>query len=772
MIRKRTAYPLIPNTAFFIIVFSIFFQPLFSNIDYSIVEAEFSRFFSSQRVKKLSQTPEADCIFSSKKSLQSLIEYFSKNQNERPIDKDKAEFSLQACRDMAWICGDEGREDNSFLLKLERPVTEPGTIFLAGLLANPLHCPKKLKRRADLIKVLRDNQNLSRKLSDCLSKSKRPIKTLISMANSDYQKDSECLLNGFFGLYWKTRSLMSFIPKKLAKLKSKDKSKKLGQIDEKENWRDFIDNNDLLSSMSFFGVSLILIIDWCVKIASLAKNSSETFNFLKPIEGIFDTNTSSAVDAANSATLLASLAIKEPLSIKQSESWPMAIKQLESHLINKPVEKSQEPFSIKNIHKYLFTSLYRAEICDDAKTIWQNKSNPIIWVTVGPKFCKRLIKPIYLIATPILIFASLKRQMRLYKIALKRARREILDMQRLIILFEQILKIFDEHIAQNPDDKISFEELDLYFHIKNLIENFRNDDFGRLIEGLKTGAGKMPGRFLRIYKQLYLSIDRFRHALEALGQIDAFLAISKLSSKPEFCFANYIEDSVYPIICANNFWDPLIGNQKTITNSIKIGPQQRGIIITGSNASGKSTLMRAVFRCAMTAQSITLVPAENFCLTPFKETFTLMSKRDDPPNRSQYRVEADQISQFLKKAEKEEFIISVIDEMFNTTGAHDCQALTRAIIEHVAQKTKAITMISTHNPMVTKAEKDSQYIFKNYKITAKRGELGQFLGYSHKIMPGIAGKSDSTALDVALLSGIDLKIVNRARQIKEKNEVF
>lgn len=753
---------------------NIFFpKSLSAGNDYSIVEHEFSRFFVSQKSRKSDVGTKPCSIFKNENILLPIIDLFSRNQEERSPERDKTELSLESCRNVHLICGEEGREQDCLLSKLEQPFTETGIIFLAGLLTNPIHDPKKLKRRADLIRLFSGDQNLCKQLTGCISKFKEPISTIISIKTSDYKNDSSCLLNNLFTFYWQNKSFVSFIPKKIRNLlKDKNNESEKGKKIKRRPFENLIDKNNFLLNISVASTALVMTIAWFAEISSLIKSQGDIFNIFQPIKQ-FCFGPSYSKDNLDAAETkiggdIKNIISKDALTSDEQFNALTYLQEAKNKISNAQTQKKPFTASAKWVYESTFRPEFRAEVDYETTQL----KNPRTWLTTGPKMLKRVIKPIYVLLAPIIIISNAIREFNLYKIAISRAKKEIAEMENLIKLFEQLIQIIEEHCQNHPQTAEIIEELDLFFHIKNLIKHCKNDEFGHLITSLKDGTVKTPGRFLRMYKELYLSIDRFRFALEALGQLDAFLSISRLSTRPEFCFTQFIENSDLPEIEANNFWDPQIGNETSITNSIKIGPQARGMIITGSNASGKSTFMRGVFRGSMMAQSIILVPAESFKLTPFKETFTLMSKKDDPPNRSQFRVEADLISQFLKKTEGGCFMLSAIDEMFNTTGSQDCQALTRAIIEHLSTKQKTITLISTHNPQITKAEADSGNVFKNYKITAKRDNFGHFAGYCRKISQGVADSFDSTALDVALLAGIDGQIVNRARQLKQEISIL
>lgn len=768
-----------------------FSNAVFPNFDYLNVGYEFSRLFARIRADEL--MPE--CVYEHEKHLDAFVSAFSRNQSERPPSKCVSDFSLQCCKDLRLVCGDEGRERESLLLKLEKPETVLGAPVLASMLANPIYDNNLLERRKGFVKFLANEPELFSEFCSSIEEFKPLIESISTVMTCDWEKDSTCLLNGFFGVYWGSRTTLGFLPKKMSTQLKKLNSRQVKSKPKKSGLGDKIDKKDLLLNLSFGCATFVLAMNWLVQVSAWGKDVGETYNFefahqaklLLRSKSFSEDKLREAEQYFFSTGLRDRLKNREALSDEDKKQGKSFCKSLESLIDDlKSNEKEGFEYSPNGVYKWFLTPRFRQQVEHELVLIKEGlhlkesidkdgkkgySFDPRVMYADIPRLVNRVLKPAYVVMAPIFILSTIRREARLYRIAVSRAKKEIADMAKMLKLCKRLISAVDKQIQARPEIRFLLSELDLFGSIRELVGHNKQDDFGSLIKALLEGVGRTPGKFLRVYKQLYQMRDRFRCALEAVGQIDAFLAITKLSQNPRFCFAEYLSESSGPKIVAQDFWDPQIGESKAIANSISLGLEDpRGMVITGSNAGGKSSFMRAVLCGSTMAQTFTVVPARSFSLTPFEAMFTLMSKKDDPgAGRSLFRVEAEGVHEFIEKvkhAKPGAPLLAALDEMFNSTGPDDAQALTRSVIDRVSKNEGVIAMIATHYPQVTRAEADTGGIFKNYKVTVERDEDGKFVKYKRKIAPGSAGVFDSTAMDVALMAGIDSEIVEMSKKIK------
>ena len=109
----------------------------------------------------------------------------------------------------------------------------------------------------------------------------------------------------------------------------------------------------------------------------------------------------------------------------------------------------------------------------------------------------------------------------------------------------------------------------------------------------------------RIVQTLTDHEDEYRNVWERIGELDAAIAVAFYrKSLDTYCHPTFIEDEQ---LSFENIGHPLISNP--ITNTSKLG---KSTLITGSNASGKSTYIKAVAINAILAQTINTVFADKW----------------------------------------------------------------------------------------------------------------------------------------------------------------
>lgn len=131
--------------------------------------------------------------------------------------------------------------------------------------------------------------------------------------------------------------------------------------------------------------------------------------------------------------------------------------------------------------------------------------------------------------------------------------------------------------------------------------------------------------------QHYAALDgrRLRDALLAVGCVDAVVAFSDAKRKHELAVAAIAG----PGLVLSGCWGFTEAAGAAVPNDVVLltrGKRARAMLVTGPNASGKTTLMRTVAGCALLAQTLGLCPARAAAVRPLAYICTMMCIRDDP----------------------------------------------------------------------------------------------------------------------------------------------
>lgn len=281
-------------------------------------------------------------------------------------------------------------------------------------------------------------------------------------------------------------------------------------------------------------------------------------------------------------------------------------------------------------------------------------------------------------------------------------------------------------------------------------------------------------RVKRVSIQLYELRERFVGALEALGEVDAWHGVAMLyrehnANVNRFSLPEYGSFSV-PSLTIAGVWDPYISSDKAIANDVVLGGfnRARHMIITGPNAGGKSTYMRAIMATAYLGQTIGIVPAVQAQLSPFEYIGIIANVGDDPAAaKSLFRAEVDQVRDMIDQVEKlgkGGYALVMADELYRGTSPMYSADIALATAEYVATVTNGVWLIATHCNELATAEQTTNGLFCNRHVDLKRSPDGSFDRFTFKILPGAT--TESTAFDILLQRNFDVAVVQRARAIR------
>lgn len=262
------------------------------------------------------------------------------------------------------------------------------------------------------------------------------------------------------------------------------------------------------------------------------------------------------------------------------------------------------------------------------------------------------------------------------------------------------------------------------------------------------------------------NIYKLQKLAQQISELDMLLALSEVAKannyvRPKFSLYNEMEitDGRHPIIEAFNA-------NSFVPNDLHLYNNDRVLLITGPNMSGKSTYMRQNALIAIMAQIGSFVPATSAVLPIFDQIFTRIGSSDNITNgESTFMVEMLEVNEAIQNATERSLII--FDEVGRGTATFDGMSLAQAIIEYLHDKVCAKTLFSTHYHELTNLE-NSLGCLKNVHVEAKVGENMDDLIFLHKV---VAGPSDqSYGINVASLAKIPLEITLRAKDILDKLE--
>ena len=195
---------------------------------------------------------------------------------------------------------------------------------------------------------------------------------------------------------------------------------------------------------------------------------------------------------------------------------------------------------------------------------------------------------------------------------------------------------------------------------------------------------------------------RINDLYAACGRLDACIAVASYLNHRENCDAVFCDDNK---LCAKGIYHPFIINP--VCNDMDTA---RSVVITGSNASGKSTFLKAVGISTLTAASFGFAFADEYETGRF-DLYTSMALSDDLlGGDSYYVVEAKSLKRIVDAA-KCGRVLCIVDEVLKGTNTVERIAASTWILKALSQK-GVLCFAATHDlelPSLLADDMDSYY---------------------------------------------------------------
>ncbi len=226
-----------------------------------------------------------------------------------------------------------------------------------------------------------------------------------------------------------------------------------------------------------------------------------------------------------------------------------------------------------------------------------------------------------------------------------------------------------------------------------------------------------------------------------LGNVEALtsLAIWKYNH-PHYTMPLVSEDVEYHMTEVRH---PLMQDEQCIPNDFFISSQEYINIITGSNMSGKSTLLRTIGVNMVLSYSGTVVDASEFKI-PLVRIISYMRIKDAlEESISTFKAELNRVKMILDSLNKNDKSIYLIDEMLRGTNSKDklkgSIAITKKILTH-----EAYAIIATHDIQLAELGLDNKEHIKNYYFDIEFQE--EELVFDYKLKEGICSNFNASHL--------------------------
>lgn len=266
--------------------------------------------------------------------------------------------------------------------------------------------------------------------------------------------------------------------------------------------------------------------------------------------------------------------------------------------------------------------------------------------------------------------------------------------------------------------------------------------------------------FQDIRKYASNQADKLRQLSKLIAEIDTIAAFANVSIKNNYCRPKMVENGVINIkegrhpVVENKIKSSFVPNDFYLDND-----DNRLLIITGPNMSGKSTYLRSSALIAVMAHCGCFVPADMAEIPLLDRIFTRVGASDNlSRGESTFMVEMVETANILKNATKNSLII--LDEIGRGTSTFDGISIAWAVAEHILNNIGAKTLFATHYFELTEIGEKGKGA-QNYTVSVE--EWNNEVIFLRKVIKGTADKS--YGIYVGKMAGLPESVIKRANEV-------
>ena len=266
---------------------------------------------------------------------------------------------------------------------------------------------------------------------------------------------------------------------------------------------------------------------------------------------------------------------------------------------------------------------------------------------------------------------------------------------------------------------------------------------------------------LILYELLKVELSRLREDIfalhECIGRLDAAIAVASYRKSaerfcdPEICF----EKEAPSHFAAADMVHPLL--KHPVANTLEL---TGSLLLTGSNASGKSTLIKSAALSAILAQSICTAPCTSYTASAF-HIYTSMALEDDIlAGESYFITELKAFRRILSAAARGERVLCAIDEILRGTNTVERIAASSTLLEYLAGQ-PVLCIAATHDMELC------TLLSKTYTLAHFEESIaGDTVAFDYRLRPGPA--CTRNAIRLLTLTGFDRVLTAEAEKRAEE----
>jgi hypothetical protein len=238
----------------------------------------------------------------------------------------------------------------------------------------------------------------------------------------------------------------------------------------------------------------------------------------------------------------------------------------------------------------------------------------------------------------------------------------------------------------------------------------------------------------------------------ALGEVEALLSLAAYAHEnPADPFPELLDDGETACFEAEGIGHPLLPDEVCVRNDLALGGATRVLVVSGSNMSGKSTLLRAVGVNAVLARAGAPVRAWRLRLGPVALGASIRVQDSLQEGISRFYAEILRLRAILDLAAGGEPVLFLVDEMLQGTNSHDRAIAAEAVVRGFVGA-GMLGLLTTHDLALTRIAAALSPEVRNvhFEDHLEQGRMR----FDYQLRDGVVTKSN--ALELMRAVGLDV----------------
>lgn len=213
--------------------------------------------------------------------------------------------------------------------------------------------------------------------------------------------------------------------------------------------------------------------------------------------------------------------------------------------------------------------------------------------------------------------------------------------------------------------------------------------------------------FYKTVKMINESREDFIEIYKLIGEIDAYISIASYKDGLDYyAEPNLIENNKTSYLYAKELYHPLLEDPVPYTFELK----NKGALVTGSNASGKSTYLRSIGVNALFSQTMYLVLAKEYRANYYKLLTSIGTTDSIEDGDSYFMTEAKSLKRIIDNLDQNSPVLCILDEIFRGTNTLERINAAKEVLDYMIDR-NSLVVAATHDLELTTMVNDK---FHNY----------------------------------------------------------